>query len=342
MSISRKHTYLSGSLARGDDVQDDFDNLITFVNELEANKLDATGGTVDNLTVGGSFTSQGTSIFNAGLIANNQPITANAGIVVAAGALEMGAQNINLSTGIINAGVINSSGTATLNALIVTLDSVFNGGVTFNDGATVPTAKVLTLTDLPVDNTDAANKLYVDTADATFITKTTVQNDITGAKRINAVWDWWTGTLGDPINKISPGYMLLDQSQGDDTDICEAGNTAEGVGFLVKAPSGADLNRRAYMDWESVTVGSDASVPTGTEYSRMFKNKITMHKASVDAFKFDASATTLLFEMQNSAAAVAFNILTTATLTMKLEGLPTSNPGGSDLVWNNSGVLNIT
>ena len=78
MAISRIFSYTPGTLARGDFVQPEFDQLITFVNNLEATKLGTAGGTVTGaLTVAGAFTAQGTSIFNAGLTVNNIAATFN-------------------------------------------------------------------------------------------------------------------------------------------------------------------------------------------------------------------------------------------------------------------------
>lgn len=82
MAISRLNTYTPGESARGDFVQSEFDQLISFVNNLDATKLGTAGGTVTNLTVSGSFTAQGSSIFNAGITVNNQIGTFTQGINV--------------------------------------------------------------------------------------------------------------------------------------------------------------------------------------------------------------------------------------------------------------------
>lgn len=55
MPITRLYNYIPGSLARGEDVSDEYDSIIAFINGLETDKLDAVGGTVSNLTVSGSL-----------------------------------------------------------------------------------------------------------------------------------------------------------------------------------------------------------------------------------------------------------------------------------------------
>lgn len=64
MPITRLYNYLPGSLAKGEDVQDEYDAIIAFINGLETDKLDVVGGTVANLTVSGNFIANGTNAFN--------------------------------------------------------------------------------------------------------------------------------------------------------------------------------------------------------------------------------------------------------------------------------------
>ena len=67
----------------------------------------------------------------------------------------------------------------------------FSGAAALNGGATVPTGKTLTITDAPTQNTDAANKKYVDDAVAPLATDSLVAHlagaeTFTGAKTFSA------------------------------------------------------------------------------------------------------------------------------------------------------------
>ena len=88
--------------------------------------------------------------------------------------------------------VVHTSGTETIGGAKTFSDAAtFSSAVSLNGGATVPTGKVLTLTDAPSANTDAANKKYVDDSVAPLATDASVVHlagaeTITGAKTFSA------------------------------------------------------------------------------------------------------------------------------------------------------------
>ena len=88
--------------------------------------------------------------------------------------------------------VVHTSGTETIGGTKTFSDAAtFSSAVSLNGGATVPTGKVLTITDAPSANTDAANKKYVDdsvsplAADADVVHLAGAET-ITGAKTFSA------------------------------------------------------------------------------------------------------------------------------------------------------------
>ena len=88
--------------------------------------------------------------------------------------------------------VVHTSGTETIGGAKTFSDAAtFSSAVSLNGGATVPTGKVLTITDAPSANTDAANKKYVDdsvsplAADADVVHLAGAET-ITGAKTFSA------------------------------------------------------------------------------------------------------------------------------------------------------------
>lgn len=84
MPITRQFDYLAGSLAKGEEVATEFDAIIAFLNDLETDKLDVVGGTVDALTVTGAFITNGANTFNGSSVFND-PLTINDNIAVAGG-----------------------------------------------------------------------------------------------------------------------------------------------------------------------------------------------------------------------------------------------------------------
>lgn len=82
MAITIQHDYTPGTSARGDFVEDDFNNIIAFVNTLEATKLSTSGGTVNSLIISGTLLTQGLATFEAGITVNNVLGTFTAGIAV--------------------------------------------------------------------------------------------------------------------------------------------------------------------------------------------------------------------------------------------------------------------
>lgn len=123
MPLTRLFNYIAGSLAKGEDVSDEFDQIIAFINGLDTDKLDIVGGTVNSLSVTGAFTANGASDFNG-------TTTFSAGVTFDSGAdLTLGAGS-NLLVG----GTLGVTGLSTLAGFNSSAAGTVNSDFSVNQG----------------------------------------------------------------------------------------------------------------------------------------------------------------------------------------------------------------
>ena len=135
MPITRQFEYLPGSSALGEDVSAEFDAIISFLNDLETDKLDVVGGTVATLEITDTLEVGGESTFN-------DVVNLGTGIHVVlsdTSLLKCGNPTVGVSVGkagILVAGTsgyINMTGSGTVMAFSST------GGVTLGASASITT-----------------------------------------------------------------------------------------------------------------------------------------------------------------------------------------------------------
>ena len=362
MPISRVNSYTPGELARGDHVQEEFDSLISFVNNLETDKLDVEGGTVTSLTVSGAFTAQGSSIFNAGFAVNNQLGVFNAGASVAGGNLAV-TNNINIEANI----VMKAGGTSVISN-VLSMDGVSGNGVDFG----VPP----TTTPLPVNDEDVTNKLYVDK----FWDKTTVSDIVNLNKSVQVdSMTKWMNPGAQPVENYSYVFgtgganlfaLALDAKDADlDANtlssalLFNGGKTVptadenyrqytsmnlSGYRAQIRVNSEAQVNNAYVASVHPTAIRLDSTGPSAAaDFCEMrtnetsFKPFIAVDDGSgLAGSRTEFTQRTALFSFDNQARKV--RISGDFTSIINIFGLPTSSAGlGSGDVWNNSGVLNI-
>lgn len=360
--ISRLFTYNPGESARGDHVQQEFDQLVSTVNTLENAKLSTDGGTVANLTVSGTFTAQGTSVFNAGLAVNNQIGTFTAGINSSAGLITEDAL-------IVGDGIVSIAGTGLFeidrdvdfknHALsgISTLDSFgATNGVAFG-GAIPPNyaGGVETIT----DNDHLTNKEYIDNNAIAKISSSAlyeVLDGVTigvGAKSGGSLSNGIQvhNTVGEPVAAAERGLLSNNSSYSTISSLgleqfllftgrldlpFQSNNDLSVLGINHFSMRGANNQDDKFVMTRDELRYSDGS--SGNE-SNLTSRQLQLEGPGSVSHIFSVA---LGLSLINGGQSTSFTVDPGAVLEMNAIGLPTSAGGlSTGDIWNNSGVLTI-
>ena len=325
MPISRQYPYASNTPALGQHVREDYDNIINFVNNLELTKLDITGGTLANLTVTGTFTCNAVSTFNNNATFNNP-------------------------------------------AHFVDADTQFQAGLkTDSISELTPAARVRMVHGIKIDNIESDVGSEININDdlkivGPAILKTDTISEATAASGItfnHAILGGVAATLGAvTLSSLTADAGDLEVESNLDLQANTIVDVLKLEATTVEVPNAGELRIDTggsnYLRMYAPAAGNKVRIENdnfGTYIE--FDNNMTLRAQGTNGVRFNSTTSDSrirvdkIYDDGNAVTLIEFDG-TDVVLTqpaggyIRMSGLDTSNPGGSERVWANSNVLQIT